>query len=68
MNPEDDENPRWTKEDFATARPAREVVPPEVADQLVARREGADLMKAFRAAGPLLGRRRFAPYSLQAAA
>jgi len=29
-NPEliDDENPEWTEEDFARARPAREVLPP----------------------------------------
>jgi len=26
----DDENPEWTAEDFARARPAREVLPPEV--------------------------------------
>lgn len=26
----DDDNPEWTKEDFARARPASEVLPPEV--------------------------------------
>ena len=25
----DDDNPEWTEEDFARARPAREVLPPE---------------------------------------
>ena len=26
----DDDNPEWTEEDFARARPAQEVLPPEV--------------------------------------
>ena len=32
-----DENPEWTEEDFAKARPASEVLPPEVAALLVRR-------------------------------
>lgn len=37
-NPEliDDENPEWTKEDFALARPAREVLP-EIFGEEIAR-------------------------------
>ncbi len=33
-----DENPEWTEEDFARARPASEVLPPKVAALLVRRR------------------------------
>ncbi|PZO74140.1 MAG: hypothetical protein DI640_07075 [Sphingomonas taxi] len=33
-----DENPEWTEEDFARARPASEVLPPEVVALLVRRR------------------------------
>ncbi len=39
----DAENPEWTDEDFARARPAREVLPPELFNRLVAaqkRRQG----------------------------
>jgi uncharacterized protein (DUF4415 family) len=31
----DDDNPEWTAEDFARARPASEVLPPEIAAMLV---------------------------------
>ena len=34
----DDENPEWTKEDFARARPGREVIPEIIA--LIQRRRG----------------------------
>jgi uncharacterized protein (DUF4415 family) len=33
----DDENPEWTAEDFKRARPASEVLPPELYAKLVAR-------------------------------
>lgn len=33
----DDDNPEWTEEDFANARPASEVLPPEIAALLVRR-------------------------------
>ena len=37
--PEDwDDNPEWTEEDFALARPASEVHPPHIAAMLVRRR------------------------------
>jgi uncharacterized protein (DUF4415 family) len=36
----DDENPEWTEEDFKRARPASEVLPPEVYARLTARRPG----------------------------
>jgi uncharacterized protein (DUF4415 family) len=45
-NPEliDEENPEWTDEDFARARPAREVLPeilgPKLASELLKRRPG----------------------------
>lgn len=31
----DDENPEWTEENFARARPAKEVLPPELYTQLI---------------------------------
>ena len=31
----DDDNPEWTEEDFARARPASEIVPPAILDLLV---------------------------------
>jgi uncharacterized protein (DUF4415 family) len=34
----DDDNPEWTEEDFAHARPAAEAHPPEVAAMLVRKR------------------------------
>lgn len=34
----DDDNPEWTEADFARARPASEVLPPEIVAQLVRRR------------------------------
>ena len=61
-----DENPEWTEEDFAKARPASEVLPPEVAALLVRRRGpqaaptkkavtlrlDPDVLDKFRATGP----------------
>jgi uncharacterized protein (DUF4415 family) len=61
----DDENPEWTKEDFARARPASEVVPEIVATyrrgrgpqkrptkRLVSLRLDPDIIEHFRARGP----------------
>jgi uncharacterized protein (DUF4415 family) len=60
-----DENPEWTREDFARARPGREVIPEIVA--LIRRRRGPqkrptkrlislrldpDVIEHFRARGP----------------
>ena len=36
----DDENPEWTEDDFKRARPASEVLPPELYARLTARRPG----------------------------
>jgi uncharacterized protein (DUF4415 family) len=36
----DEENPEWTEEDFARARPAREVLPPALYDALTNKRRG----------------------------
>jgi uncharacterized protein (DUF4415 family) len=36
----DEENPEWTEEDFARARPAREVLPPALYDALANKRRG----------------------------
>ncbi len=36
----DDENPEWTKEDFRRARPASEVLPPELLAVLPKRKPG----------------------------
>jgi uncharacterized protein (DUF4415 family) len=36
----DEENPEWTEEDFARARPAREVLPPAVYEALTRKRRG----------------------------
>ncbi|WP_174284756.1 BrnA antitoxin family protein [Sphingomonas bacterium] len=61
-----DENPEWTEEDFAKARPASEVLPPEVVALLVRRRGpqraptkapvtlrlDPDVLAKFRATGP----------------
>jgi uncharacterized protein (DUF4415 family) len=62
-----DENPEWTKQDFARAKPASEVLPPEViaqfknkggrprienAKQAVKLRIDADVLAKFRASGP----------------
>lgn len=76
MEPADrpiDDNPLWTRKDFEAARPASEMVSREVADQLVRKvtQSGAAtsaITEALRAEGPLLGRARFAPHSLRAAA
>jgi uncharacterized protein (DUF4415 family) len=61
----DDENPEWTEEDFARARPASEVVPEVVAayrrhrgpqksptKQLISLRLDPDVIEHFRARGP----------------
>lgn len=61
-----DENPEWTEEDFANARPASEVLPPHLAAMLVRRRGpqqaptkkpvtlrlDPDVLEKFRATGP----------------
>jgi uncharacterized protein (DUF4415 family) len=36
----DDENPEWTEADFARARPAREVLPPAIYEELTKKRRG----------------------------
>jgi uncharacterized protein (DUF4415 family) len=36
----DEENPEWTEQDFARARPAREVLPPAVFEALTRKRRG----------------------------
>lgn len=62
-----DENPEWTEEDFANARPASEVLPPHLARQLV-RSTPVSLAMALSAAGKGLARTRFAPFQLRDAA
>ncbi len=61
-----DDNPEWTEEDFALARPASEMHPPEVVAALVRRRGpqvaptkqpvtlrlDPDVLAKFKAAGP----------------
>lgn len=69
----DADNPLWTRDDFAAARPAPEILPARVADQLLNHgamsRDSTNLIaKALHAEGPLLARSRFAPNSLSAAA
>ena len=64
----DPENPEWTEEMFARARPAAEVLPPALMEALTAKRRGrpalahpkrqialrvdADVLEAWRASGP----------------
>jgi uncharacterized protein (DUF4415 family) len=62
----DDDNPEWTKEDFVRARPASEMLPPEVAAAFVRKRgrpSGSqkkavslrldeDVIAKFKATGP----------------
>lgn len=63
----DEENPEWTDEDFARARPAAEVLPPEVLaafakpkggrpkgsnKEQVSLRLDKDVIAKFKAAGP----------------
>lgn len=36
----DEENPEWTEADFARARPAREVLPPAIYEELTKKRRG----------------------------
>ncbi|KQT35144.1 hypothetical protein ASG29_03210 [Sphingomonas sp. Leaf412] len=62
----DDDNPEWTEEDFARARPAHEVLPPEVVAALtrktgrpagsdkeqVSLRLDRDVIARFKAGGP----------------
>lgn len=61
-----DENPEWTEEDFARARPASEMLPPHVVADLMRRRGpqrsptkkpvtlrlDSDVLEKFRATGP----------------
>ena len=62
----DDDNPEWTKEDFAKARPPAEVLPPELLAQFkgtrglqkaptkvaVSIRLSPEVVKYFKAKGP----------------
>jgi len=62
----DDDNPEWTKEDFAKARPPEEVLPPELLAQFkrtrgrqksatkvaVSIRLSPEVVKHFKAKGP----------------
>lgn len=63
----DDDNPEWTEEDFARARPASEVLPPHVLAALVKNKGGRprgsskdqvtlridrDVLGRFKATGP----------------
>lgn len=62
----DEDNPEWTEEDFAKARPPEEVLPPEVLAQFkntrgpqraptkvaVSLRLSADVVKHFKDTGP----------------
>lgn len=62
----DDDNPEWTEEDFAKARPAEEILPPEAlalfkkrrgpqkapTKQLVSLRLSPDVLERFKASGP----------------
>ncbi len=62
----DDDNPEWTEEDFARARPPEEVLPPEILAQFkntrgpqkaptkipVSLRLSADVVKYFKDTGP----------------
>lgn len=66
-DPDFDENPEWTEEDFAKARPASEIHPPHLARQLV-RPLPAPIATALAAAGMGLARPRFAPFHLRDAA
>ena len=66
--PEDrDDNPEWTEEDFAVARPVEEMFPPHVVAALIKRPRGRppgsdkdriairvdhDVLEHFKAAGP----------------
>jgi len=63
----DDDNPEWTEEDFARARPASELLPPQVVAALVRKPRGRpggsdkdriairidrDVLTHFKAGGP----------------
>jgi uncharacterized protein (DUF4415 family) len=62
----DDDNPEWTEEDFARAKPARDILPAAFLDtarkargrpkgstkQLVSLRLDKDVLEKFRATGP----------------
>jgi uncharacterized protein (DUF4415 family) len=62
----DDDNPEWTEEDFAKARPPEEVLPPELLAQFkktrgpqkiptkipVSLRLSADVLNHFKGSGP----------------
>uniref|UniRef100_E6VHL3 BrnA antitoxin family protein n=1 Tax=Rhodopseudomonas palustris (strain DX-1) TaxID=652103 RepID=E6VHL3_RHOPX len=62
----DDDNPEWTEEDFARARPPEEVLPPEILAQFkhhrgpqraptkvpVSIRLSADVVAHYKATGP----------------
>lgn len=62
----DDENPEWTEQDFANARPPEEILPPEILAQFkntrgpqkaptkvpVSIRLSADVVAHYKATGP----------------
>lgn len=62
----DDENPEWTEQDFANARPPEEILPPEILAQFkntrgpqkaptkvpVSIRLSADVVEHYKATGP----------------
>ncbi len=47
-HPDYDENPEWTEKDFAKARPASEMLPPEIVAQLVRPRGRPTIMPQMR--------------------
>lgn len=68
----DPENPEWTARDFAAARPASEMLPPEVTKQLVRSGDSFHADQPIAAAvlnsGPGLNRDRFGSLTLRRAA
>lgn len=47
-----DDNPEWTAQDFALARPASEILPPEIVAQLVRQGSGRRQSIALEAQPP----------------
>jgi hypothetical protein len=69
--PADPDNPSWSAEDFRSARPSRDVLPPSIADQLVARDKApkvGSIGMVVRAEGPGLTSAGIAPLRFRAAA
>lgn len=67
-DPEFDENPEWTEEDFVKARPASEILPPHLAEQLVRSKPAQSIAHVLSAAGMGLASSRFAPFQFRDAA